>query len=133
MSWFTSWFATAEADVLKIIQVIKTEEQVLASDINKALKWVADNTPAIAADIQQVLSLVQILGIADPRVQVAVTTAHEAIAALDAYAKAYNSGTGTPQAVVAGYAALKSAQAAASTAASVAVSTPTPTVAKLMG
>ena len=47
MSWFTSWFATAEADVLKIIQVIKTEEQVLASDINKALKWVADNTPAI--------------------------------------------------------------------------------------
>ena len=125
MSWFTSWFTTAEADVLKIIQVIKTEEQILASDISKALKWVADNTPQIAADIQQVLSLVQAVGIVNPEVEAAIATANTAVSALNAYAASYKSGSGTPQAVLAGVAAYKNAQSAVATATAAAVSAPT--------
>ncbi len=125
MSFWTSlkkFFVTSEQDVLGIIVKIKQDVDILESDISAALKWIADNTPAIAADIESVLSVVQAIGIPNPAVQVAVTAANEAVLALNAYATAYKNGTGTAQAVIAGYSALKQAQAAAANAASAAVS-----------
>ena len=118
IGWF---FSVTEQDVLALIVKIKQAEAVVARDISAALGWIADNTPAIVADIEQVLSIVQVVGIADPKVELAVTAANEAVAALNAYATAYKNGTGTVQAVVSGYSALKQAQAAAATATAVTV------------
>ena len=120
-SGIQQFFIVTEKDVIAIILKVREEAELAAHEISAALGWIADNTPAIAADIQEVLSIVQAIGIVDPRVDLAVTAAHEAIAALDAYATAYKSGTGTAQAVVSGYAALKQAQGAAAQASAVAV------------
>lgn len=132
MSWFTSFFTTVEADIIKIVTAIKTEEQILAKDVNLALKWIAANTPAITADIQQVLSIIQVVGITSPQVEAAVVAANTAVTALNAYATAYKNGTGTPAAVIAGYSAYKNAQASAAQAASAAVLAPTPQIATLL-
>jgi hypothetical protein len=129
MSWFSSFLSTAESDVIKTITAIKSEATVAIADINAALKWIADNAGTITTDIQEVLGLVQVVGIANPSVEAAVTAANAAVGALNAYAAAYKSGTGTPAAVIAGYSAFKQAQAAAASATAIAVQasvTPTP-------
>ena len=78
------------------------------------------------------LSIVSVVGISSPQVEAAVVAANTAVSALNAYATAYKNGTGTPQAVLAGYSAFKNAQAAAAQATSAAVLAPTPKVASLM-
>ena len=129
MSFWTSianFVSYAESDVLKLVAAIKNEEQVAVNDINAALKWIAGNAGTITTDIQQVLGLVQVVGIANPAVMTAVTAANAAVGALNQFAAAYNSGTGTVQSVIAGYSAFKQAQAAAATATSIAVSAVSP-------
>jgi hypothetical protein len=124
MSWFSSlktYVAYAEKDVLALVANIKQDVQIAESDINAALRWIAGNAGTITTDIQEVLGLVQIVGIANPQVEVAVTAANSAVGALNAFAAAYNSGTGTSSSVIAGYSAFKQAQAAAATATSIAV------------
>jgi hypothetical protein len=123
MSWLTFW-QTTESDVLRIIANIKKDIAVVESDINSALKWIADNAGTITSDIEAVLGVVQAVGIANPAVEAAVTAANSAVSALNAYAQAYQNGRGTPKAVVAGYSAFKQAQAAAATAASAVVMAP---------
>jgi hypothetical protein len=128
MSWFSfssikNAVYVVETDVLLTIEKIKQEAIVAESEISAALRWIASNTPAITADIQQVLGLVQVVGIANPQVEAAVVAANAAVGALNVYAAAYNKGTGTAASVIAGYSAFKQAQAAAATATSVAVST----------
>lgn len=118
------FFVTAEADVIAIVVKAKQEIDLVAHEIDLALGWIANNTPAIVADIEQVLGIVQAIGIVNPQVEAAVTAAHEAVAALDVFATAYKNGSGSAQSVVAGYAALQQAKAAAAAAKSVAVSTP---------
>lgn len=121
-----SFIVTSEADVVAVIVKIKTEEAVIASEINNALHWIASNEPTIAADIQQVLSVVETVGAAaNPQVVAAITAANLAVNALNAFAAASNSGSSNTQAVLAGYVAVKQAQAAAASAAAAAVQSPT--------
>lgn len=120
MSWLTFW-QTTEADVLKIVVTIKKDIAIVESDVSKALQWLANNSGTIAADVQSVLSVVQILGISNPEVEAAVIAANSAVSALNKFAADYNAGKGTPASVVAGYSAFKQAQASAAQAASVAV------------
>ncbi len=128
MSFITtlkSWITTTEADVVAIIAKIKTEEQVVASEINNALHWIASNTPTIVADIQSVVGIAETVGVAaNPQVAAAITAANVAVNALNAFAAASNSGSSNTQAVLAGYVAVKQAQAAAASAAAAAVQTP---------
>jgi hypothetical protein len=132
MSWLSNvenFFVTTEQDVLKIIVKVKQDIQIADHEINLALAWIADHAPAIAADIEGVLSIVQVAGLANPAVGVAIAAANEAVVALNAYATAYQKGQGTAASVVQGYSAFKQAQAAAASAASVAVSAKPVTVA----
>lgn len=121
MSW-TSFWTTTEADVVAIITKIKTAEQVVASDINTALKWIASNTPTIVSDLQSVVGVVEAVGVAtNPQVAAAISAANLAVNALNAFASASNSGQANSKAVLAGYVAVKQAQAAAASAAAAAV------------
>jgi hypothetical protein len=119
-----------ETDVLTVITQIKADVVVAESDINSALHWVASNVPAITADIQQVLAIAEEIGIAsNPDVAVAITAANVAVTALNAFASASNSGQSNTQAVIAGYVAVKQAQAASSSASAAVAGTPvTPAV-----
>jgi hypothetical protein len=125
-SWFSSFFSAAEADVISIVTQIKQDVEIAEADVVKALQWVADNAGTITSDIQQVLGVVQILGISNPAVETAVTAANSAVNALNVYAAAVKNGTGTPQAVVQGYTAYKQAQQAAAGAMAAVVSAPAP-------
>lgn len=114
-----------ESDVLAIIQDIKAGAAVAEADITNALHWVASNTPAIAADIEEVLSIVTTIGVAsNPEVAAAVSAANIAVTALNAFAKANNAGAGNAQSVLAGYVAVKQAQSAVAAASAAAVNAP---------
>ena len=117
-----SFIVTTEADVVAIIAKIKTEEAVVVSEVNQALHWIASNTPTIVADIQSVVGVAETVGVAsDPRVATAIVAANLAVAALNKFAAASNAGQSNTQAVLAGYVAVKQAQAAAASAAAAAV------------
>jgi len=126
MSFFTSiknFLVTTEQDVIKIIGAIVKEEAVLEKDLGIALKWIAGQTPTIASKLQMAESLIVAVGAANnPNVAASIAAANLAVAGLNAFAAAYNSGTPTAAAVVEGYQALKQASAAASNAAASAVS-----------
>src|ERR1700740_3245779 len=109
-----SFIVTTEADVVSVITKIKTEEAVVASEINNAMHWIASNTPTIVADLQSVVGIAETVGIAaNPQVAAAITAANVAVNALNAFAAASNSGSSNTKAVLAGYVAVKQAQAAA--------------------
>lgn len=113
-------FRTTETDVVDLIAQIKKDVEIAASDVNNALKWIAGNVPAIAADVQTASSLIEQVGITNPTVIAAIKAANESVQALNAFASAENAGQSNPQAVVAGYVALKSAVAASASAAAAA-------------
>lgn len=114
-----------ESDVLVIIQDIKAGAAVVESDITNALHWIASNTPAIAADIEEVVSIVTAIGVtSNPEVAAAVTAANVAVTALNAFATANNAGADNAQSVLAGYVAVKQAQAAVASASAAAVAAP---------
>jgi len=120
MTWFTDvehFFTTTEQDVLKLIAKIKADVQVIESELDSGLRWVANNAPAIANDIQGVLTLVQTAGIVSPQVEAAIAMANTAVVALNAFSHSLKAGQSTPQALVQGYVAVKSAQAATAQAA----------------
>lgn len=126
MSSLQNFISETEADVVKVVTAIKADMAVIASDLVAAEHWIASNTPAIAADIQQVLGLVEAVGItANPEVAIAVAAANTAVTALNAFANASNTGATPTQAVVAGYVAVKQAQSAVSSAMAAAVTAPT--------
>jgi len=115
-----------ETDVLAVITAIKADAAVAESDINSAMHWIASNTPAIVADIQQVLQIATTIGIAsNPEVAAAITAANVAVTALNAFAAASNSGASATQAVVQGYVAVKQAQSASASASAAVVGAPT--------
>lgn len=123
-----SFLVTTEADVVAIIAKIKTAEEVVVSDINTALHWIASNAPSIVSDIQSVIGVAETVGVAaNPQVAAAITAANLAVAALNSFAAASNAGQTNTQSVLQGYVAVKQAQAAAASAAAAAVATPTTT------
>jgi hypothetical protein len=120
-------FEMTEADVVAVIVDIKTGVEVAAEKVNAALKWVAANAPSIVADIQQVETIVETVGLASqPDVAAAIVAANASVAALNAFAAAENSGQSNTAALLSGYVAVKQSQAAAASAAAVAVSTSVP-------
>jgi hypothetical protein len=126
MTSLQNFITETEADVVMVITDIKAGVAVVESDLTAAEHWIASNTPAIAAAVQEVLSLVETFGIgANPEVAVAVTAANAAVTALNAFAAASNTGSTPTQAVVAGYVAVQQANSAVSAAKAAAVSAPT--------
>lgn len=124
LSVIENFFSITEKDVVALVLKIKHDIDVTNAQVKAAMGWIANATPQITKDIQTVESIVQVIGVGNPTVAAAVAAANVAVAGLNAYATAYNNGTGTPAAVVAGYSAAKLAQAAAANAASVAVAAP---------
>lgn len=130
MSFISNFFAYTEADVVKILVAIKTDAAVIEADVSKALKWVAGNAPAIAADIEEVVSVVTQLGVtSNPEVAAAVVAANAAVSALNAFSVSYTSGTGSAQALVNGYIAVKQATASVASASAAAAGAKTSSVA----
>lgn len=135
--WFTDlesnvshFFVEAETDVVKVVAQVKADIEVAIQDIDGALKWLVKQTPAIAVGLQTAASLIEQVGVAsNPEVAAAIAAANIAVQGLNAFAAAANNGKTMPQAVVDGYAAYKSAQAAVAGAAAVAAKSPTPTAA----
>lgn len=128
-----SFIVTTEADVVAVIAKIKTEEEVVVTEVNNALHWIASNAPTIVADIQSVISVAQVVGVAaNPQVAAAITAANLAVAALNKFAAASNAGQSNTQAVLQGYVAVQQAQAATALAKVAAVQTPTPTTATVV-
>jgi len=129
MSFFTSlqnFITETEADVVAIVTDIKAGVAVVENDLVAAEHWIASNAPAIAADIQQVLGLVEAVGVgSNPEVAAAVVAANLAVNALNAFAAASNTGATPTQAVVAGYVAVKQAQSAVSSAMAATAAAPT--------
>jgi len=128
LSWLENALTVTENDVVAIVVKVKQGVELAAHEVSAALGWIADNTPAIAADIQQVSSIIQLAGVVDPAaaagVTAAVAAANTAVAGLNAFASAYNNGSGNAASVVAGYTAIKQAQAAVASATAIAVSAP---------
>lgn len=132
--WFTDlesnvshFFVEAEQDVVKVVAQVKADIDVAIQDIDSALKWLANQTPAIAAGLATAASLIEQVGlVSNPEVAAAIQAANIAVQGLNAFAAAANTGKTMPQAVVDGYTAYKSAQAAVASAAAVAAKTPTP-------
>ncbi len=127
-------FSTTEADVIAIVKDVISGVEVAASDIDKALQWVAGHAPAIAANVQGVTSLLSTVAtVAAPlapavsaEIDGAVAAANLAVEGLNAVASSIKtSGGGTvatdANAVLAGYHAVKTAQAASAKAAAAVV------------
>jgi len=133
MSFFTSiehFFTVFEEDIVAIVIQIKNEVPVIEADISKVLNWITNNVATIAKDLQLVESIVVSVA-PTPAVLAAVATANEAMTALNAYAQAHASGLSNAQAALNGYNAYKQAQAAASQAVAISLSTPAPSSAKV--
>ena len=126
MSFFTEvehWFTVFEEDIVTIILKIKQGFTVLAHEIDIVLNWVANNVATIAKDMQLVESIILTVS-PTPAVETAIAVANEAMVALNAYAQAHKLGQSTAQAAVDGYNAFKQAQAAASQAVAISLTTP---------
>lgn len=117
-----NWLTESEPKVLSLIVQIERDVQIAESDISAAMKWIAQQAPSISTDIQNVVALVMEIGLgSNPTISAAVVAANTAVAALNAYAQAYNSDSGTAQAVVQGYLAVQQARAASAQASAAAV------------
>lgn len=124
-SFFTAvqnWIVETESQVQQVIVQIQTEIPVAEAAINSALKWVANQAPTVASDVQIVTGLIAQMGMtSNPNIAQAVTEANVAVQALNAFAAAENTGTSNAQAVVNGYVAFKQAQASVASATAAAV------------
>ncbi|MEJ0050923.1 MAG: hypothetical protein WDN02_06925 [Methylovirgula sp.] len=124
---------TTEADVESWIVAIIKGEKVVASKLEAGLNWLASNTPAISAGVASVETMVESIVAATPgaaqnaTVTKAIADANEAVAGLNAFANAANTGSNQAQAVVAGYVAYQSAAAAVAGAKAAVAATPAAT------
>lgn len=118
-SWFTQFeglFVTTEQQVVQMIVQGKQGVDVAMKDIHAAIAWAANEAPTVAAGIQSVLSIVQVLGVVNPQVEVAVAAANAAVVALNAFAAAEKAGNSDITSVVSGYTAVQQARAAVANA-----------------
>ena len=58
MSWFASFFAWTEQEVLNLVADVKKGVAVAEADLAKADAWIVANAPTIASDIEMVLNAV---------------------------------------------------------------------------
>ena len=127
-----SLFQTIEADVQSFVTKVVNEVEILIADAESALENVAQLAPTIAADITSAATFIEGIPVVgqNPDVMAAVTAVQAADAGLQAFAKQYQAATApggsitvtqATQAVVAGYQAVKAAQAASATLTTTAV------------
>lgn len=125
-------FQQIEADVQAFITKVVNEIEILIADAESALENVAALAPTIAADVTSAATFIEGIPVVgqNPDVMAAVTAVQVADAGLQAFAAQYNAATApggsitvtqATQAVVAGYQAVKAAQAASATLTSTAV------------
>lgn len=113
-------FVTTESMIQGWIVDIINGAEVAATDLEKALNFVASKAPAIAAGIASVEAMVAEIAAVNPGlVQNAVVTqaikdANASVAGLNAFANLANAGGATPASVVAGYVAYQQSMASAS-------------------
>lgn len=126
-------FQTIENDIQAFITKVVNEVEILIEDAETALSNVAALAPTIAADVTSAATFIEGIPVVgqNPEVMAAVTAVQLADTGLQAFAAQYNAATApggsitvtqATQAVVAGYQAVKQAQAAAATLTSTAVS-----------
>src|ERR1700691_6183977 len=125
-------FQQIAADVQAFITKVVNEVEILISDAETALSNVAAMAPTIAADVTSAATFIEGVPVVgqNPDVMAAVTAVQVADAGLQAFAKQYQAATAPGgsitvsqaiAAVVAGYQAVKAAQAATATLTSTAV------------
>jgi hypothetical protein len=107
--WLKKLIITTEQDVVAIVIKAKHDGDLTAREINKALRWIVNNTPALEADIKMITNVVCIV---NPSAGVALKVANAAITDLNVLAAAYKNGNGNAASVVDGYLTLKRAQSA---------------------
>lgn len=134
LAWLEAEVPIVEADIQTFIAKIKNDVEVAIADLEKGLSWLASETPAIAAGVQQLATFAEAVApAAGPAgmavVTASVTAANVAMAGLTAFAASYNQATTTgitatkaAQALVTGYTALTTAKAAVATGAAAASS-----------
>lgn len=110
---FTSWWSTTEKDIVNILAKVKGDAVVAQKDINSAMKWIAAQTPAIVGDLQVALQIAQMFGVVTAP---EIVAANAAVAALNAFATAQNTGKTDLQSVANGYVAYTQAAAAVNAA-----------------
>jgi len=114
---FLSFFKVTEDFVQKVFIDVVNEEKVIASDIDKALRWIAGNSSVIEADLAKVQEIVTALGLtSDPAVGASVAAASVAAEEFIKFAQAYSSGKSTPETVAVGYQAYTQTKAAVASA-----------------
>lgn len=121
-----NFFTTTETFVQSVISQVQQEVAIAEADLSAALKWVASNTPTIVADIEQAISFATAVGAAtNPAASAVIAAAQIAVTTLNAVAQAQNTGASDVQTLLAGYTAVKQAQAAAATTAAAAATSVT--------
>lgn len=124
-------FITTEQDVLKFATRVWHEIPVAEAEVAGAFKWITGKgIPALQTDIAAIMPFVAILGdlTGHPELKAEMALLNTAMAGVNAFATAANSGAMTADDVVKGYGSLKQASAAAqqvvSTAAVIVAVTP---------
>jgi hypothetical protein len=113
----TNWFHTTETEVVAVISKFAADVAVAEAEVDRCMKWVAQEAPTIVAGLQTAVGLAQQVGLVNPE---ELAAANAAVTALNAFAAASNAGKSDPSAVVAGYVAYKQAAAAVASAAATA-------------
>lgn len=112
-----SFWTTAESDVQAFITKLQQGLTWAQTELDSALGWVVNNTPAIVTDIEKAIGFASAVGVStNPEVAAAIVAAQAAITALNAVASAKTSGASDIQTLLAGYTAVKQAQAASASA-----------------
>lgn len=110
---FENFFVETEADVQALIALIQKDAQIAEAALTSALSWIARETPTVVPIIEEALTFASAVGAAsNPEAAVVIAAAQEAVSALNAVAQAQNSGASDIQTLLAGYTAVKQAQAA---------------------
>lgn len=109
-----NWLVETETDVQAFIALVQKGITYAESALTSALEWVANEVPTVVPIIEEALSFAGAVGAAsNPEAAVVITAAQEAVAALNAVAQAQGTGANDIQTLLAGYNAVKTAQASA--------------------
>lgn len=125
---FENFVVETETDVQALIAAIQKGVAFTETQLADGISWVASKEPTIAPILEEALSFAAGLS-AGPTASLIITGAQDAIAALQSVASSNAAGASTVQTLLNGYAAVKTAQAAAASATAAATKTVVPAAA----
>jgi hypothetical protein len=123
LSNLTNVFVTTETWVFGVVTKIKSGVQIAENDVAYGLRWIANNTPAITAYVQEIEAAIAVIVAANPAFgtstayKTALTAANGLVAGLQAIQADETTNKSNAATLADAYAAFKSAQAAANNAA----------------